>query len=243
MIVVSPNHHPEADRVWREVLGGRVNGARVLGAAQAKYLAPLFDRYDMLVTYASNISFDIPNNVKRIAVCWHQNWPKEEAFKTWQRVNVSLRDYEVDYFCNEHFIVDLIREGGGRAYYLPRFIDTTHYPKTNCTKTINTLWLGNRWRMFKGEYQLYCQSVEKPLCIDGGWLFNGEKKIRPVKREQVPLMLAKAKTVWAIGVSQLEAQFYGCEIVSYRGDVLPFYDENTIREYTKNLLDKIWTKR
>lgn len=243
MIVISPNHHPEADKFWREKSGGRINGARILGAAQAKYLAPLFDRYDMMVTYASDFPFEIPNNVKRIAVMHHANWPKEESFKLWQRVNVKLWGREVDYFCNEQFIIDLIKEGGGRAYYLPRFIDTSKYPHTLCIKTIDTLWLGNRWACFEGEYQCYCQSVKKPLCIDGGWLWNGQTKIRPVKREQVPIMLAKAKKVWAIGVSQLEAQFYGCDIVSYRGGILPFYDEVSIQKYVKDLLDKIWAER
>jgi len=244
MYIIGVNNHYAANKFWKERLGSKPNGARVLGAAMEKYLAPIIERYyDAAIFYAADlITPEMLDRIpldKKVFVAVHHNWPKEESFRCWQRVNVKLWGREVDYFCNEQFIIDLIREGGGRAYYLPRFIDTSKYPKTNCTRTIDTLWLGNRWACFEAEYQYYCQSVKKPLCIDGGWLWNGQTKIRPIKREQIPKILAQTKKVWAIGVSQLEAQFYGCDIISYRGGILPFYDEVSIQKYVKKLMEEI----
>ena len=240
MIVVSPNHHPEADKFWREKLGRKPNGARTLGSAQAKYLTDAMSPYyDMLITYASDYPFDIPKGAKRIAVMWHSNFPWMDGFKCWQRVNVRLIDYEVDYFVNEKPLLNLIKEVYPRAFYLPRFIDATKYPHTLCIKTIDTLWFGNKWNEFVFDFDTYIHSVKEPYWICHGEMGLGEKKIKPLNRMETLLTLAKAKKVWAIGVSQLEAQFYGCDIVSYRGGVLPFYDEVGIQKYVKRLMEEI----
>ena len=244
MIVVSPNHHPQADKVWRELLGSKPNGARTLGTAQEKYLADVFEPYyDMLVTYASDYPFEIPEGVKRIAIMWHQNYPWTEGFKVWQRVNCRLKSYEVDYFVNEEKLLSLIEEVGGRAYFFPRFIDTKKYPKFNCTKNIPTLWFGNPWREFSKEFEGYKLMNEHPWWICHGELGYGDEKKRALNRRETLQFLARAKEVWAIGISQLEAQYYGAEIVSYRGDVLPFYDEKMIVEEAKKLLGVIYPDR
>jgi len=244
MIVVSPNHHPQADKVWRELLESRPNGARTLGSAMAKYLAPVFEPYyDMLVTYASDYPFEIPEGVKRIAVMWHQNYPWTESFKVWQRVNCRLKKYEVDYFVNEEQLLKLINEFCDRAYYFPRFIDTKVYPKFKCTKNVPTLWFGNKWKEFSGEFEGYKAMVEHPWWICHGKLGYGEEEKKELTRRETLQFLARAQKVWSIGISQLEAQYYGAEVISYRGDVLPFYDEKTIVEEAKKLLGKIYPDR
>jgi hypothetical protein len=215
MEIVYPNHHPVADKVWREQLGSKPNGARTLGSAQAKYLAPIFEPYyDLMVCYASDYQFEIPEGTKRIAIMVHQNYPWAEAFKVWQRTNVRLLEYEVDYFANEQKIVDLINSGGGKCFYLPRFIDTKKYPKFNCTRIYDCLWFGNPWNEFKKEFDYYKDTT------NGWWICHNQfgKKDKVIKdkleRTETLRLLAQAKEVWAIGVSQLEAQYYGCKIVS-----------------------------
>ena len=243
MEIIAPNSHPTADKVWREQLGSKPNGARTLGSAQAKYLAPLFEPYyDEMVCYASDYQFEIPEGAKRIAVMVHQNYPWVEAFKIWQRTNVKLKRYEVDYFANEPKIVELIRQGGGKCFYLPRFIDTTEYPIFSDIKKYKHLWFGNPWNEFKKEFEYYKDTTH------GWWICHGrfgrnDKVIKELNRFETLRILSQAKEVWAIGVSQLEAQYYGCKIVSYRDGVLPFYNEDTIQDYTKDLLEKIWRER
>ena len=242
MIVISPDHHPVADKVWRELLGSKPNGARTLGAAQAKYLAPLFEPYyDMMVTYASDYEFEIPEGVKRIAVMVHQNWPLVEAARVWQRTNVKLKKYEVDYFCNEEGILKLIREAGGRAFYLPRFIDTSRYYKFNYEKTMPCLWFGNRWGAFVNEFEYYKQGGG--YWISQGQFGKGDHVIETPNRFRTLQLLAHAREVWAIGICALEAMYYGAEVVSYRGEVPPFYDQKKIIPYTKRLLKEIWAER
>lgn len=237
MIIIAPGSHPEADRFWKEKLGSKPNGARTLGGAIADNLSDIFEpHYDMLVTYASDYKFEIPDGVKKIAVIWHQNFPWVEGFKVWQRVNLKLQGYDVDYFVNESALLSLIKDVHKQAYYLPRFIDTTEYPKFNVEKEIKTLWFGNAWGEFRNEFDAYKSLAENPLWITHGKLGVGEKTIRGLSREETLEVLAKSQTVWAIGVSQLEAQYYGCNVASYRGEPLPFYDQNTIRDYLKDLL-------
>ena len=244
MYTISPGHHETADKFWKEKLGSRPNGARTLGSAQAKYLAPIFERhYDMLITYCSAFEFEIPKGVKKIAICWHQNYPWVEAFKQWQRVNIKLKDYEVDWFCNEETIVKLIREGGGRAFYLPRFIDTHEMPRPKIAKEYNTLWFGNQWGGFQNEFAMYKRNAREPYWVTHGVFGYGDKEIRKVNHEQSLEIVNKARTVWAIGVSQLEAQYLGARVVSYRGGILPYYDETTIPLYLERLLNKIWSER
>lgn len=244
MYIISPGHHPVADEVWRTKLNSKPNGARTLGSAQAKYLAGEFEKhYDMLVTYCSSFDFDIPEDVKKIAVCWHQNFPWVDAFKQWQRTNLKFKDYEVDWFCNEEKIVELINEGGGRAFYLPRFIDTKEMPKPKIAKEYDTLWFGNQWGGFQNEFAMYKRNAHKPYWVAHGTFGYGDKKIREVNHEQSLDIVNKARAVWAIGVSQLEAQYLGARIVSYRGKILPYYDETTIPLFTRRLLDKIWSER
>lgn len=244
MYIISPGHHPVADEVWRTKLNSKPNGARTLGSAQAKYLAGEFEKhYDMLVTYCSSFDFDIPEDVKKIAVCWHQNFPWVDAFKQWQRTNLKFKDYEVDWFCNEEKIVELINEGGGRAFYLPRFIDTKEMPKPKIAKEYDTLWFGNQWGGFQNEFAMYKRNAHKPYWVAHGTFGYGDKKIREVNHEQSLDIVNKARVVWAIGVSQLEAQYLGARIVSYRGKILPYYDETTIPLFTRRLLDKIWSER
>lgn len=237
MIIIAPGSHPEADKFWKEKLSSKPNGARTLGTAIANNLANIFEpHYDMLITYASDYKFEIPDGVKKIAVIWHQNFPWVEGFKVWQRVNCKLTDYDVDYFVNESVLLSLIKDVYKQAYYLPRFIDTTEYPKFNVEKDIKTLWFGNAWGEFQGEFAMYKNLVEKPMWISHGKLGCGEEVIKEVDREETLRTLARAQTVWAIGVSQLEAKYYGCDIASYRGEPLPFYDQSTIRDYLKDLV-------
>lgn len=244
MYIISPGHHKTADKYWKEKLGGKPNGARTLGSAQAKYLAPVFERYyDMLITYCSSFEFEIPRGVKRIAICWHQNFPWVDAFKQWQRTNLKFKDYEVDWFCNEKTIVQLIREGGGRAFYLPRFVDTDELPDPTDEKKFDTLWFGNQWGGFQGEFQTYKDNAHKPYWITHGTFGYGNKKIKDVTHEEALRLVSKARAVWAIGMSQLEAQYLGAKIVSFRGDILDFYDEKTIPLFLGRLLDKIWSER
>lgn len=239
MIVIAPGSHPEADTFWKEKLGSRPNGARTLGSAIAKNLADVFEPYyDMLVCYASDIKFDIPKGVKRIAVIWHQNYPWTEGFKVWQRVNVKLKNYDVDYFVNEQTLMNLIDDVYKQVYFMPRFIDTTEYPKFNCKKTIPTLWFGNAWGEFQNEFKNYKEMVAVPLWISHNKMAVGDKEPRELNRKTTLQTLAKTKVVWAIGISQLEAQFYGCEVISYRGPVIPFYDQDNIREYMGSFLQK-----
>lgn len=237
MIIIAPGSHPEADKFWKEKLGSKPNGARTLGTAIANNLADIFEpHYDMLITYASDFKFDIPEGVKKIVLIWHQNFPWVEGFKVWQRVNCKLIDYDVDYFVNESVLLSLIKDVYKQAYYLPRFIDTTEYPKFNVERDIKTLWFGNAWGEFQGEFAMYKNLAEKPMWISHGKLGCGEEVIKEVDRKETLRTLARAQTVWAIGVSQLEAHYYGCNIASYRGEPLPFYDQNTIRDYLKDLL-------
>ena len=237
MIILSPGHHPEADKFWKEKLGSKPNGARTLGGAIADNLADIFEpHYDMLITYASDFPFEIPEGVKKIAVIWHQNYPWTEGFKVWQRVNIKLKDYDVDYFFNEKKLAGLVKDVYSKVYYLPRFIDTKKYPKFDTFKAIDVLWFGNRWGEFRNEFEAYTKIIKDPRWISHGKYGIGEEDGKDIDRDTTLALLAKAKKVWAIGVCQLEAQLYGCEVFSYRGDVLPFYDQNTIRDYLANLL-------
>lgn len=240
MNIISPGTHPVADKFWKEILHEKPNGARTLGAAQAKHLADLFEPYyDLMVCYASEYDFDIPKGTKRIAIMTHQNFPWTAGFKSWQRVNNKLKGYEVDYFMNEPKLIGLVREVGGRAFYLPRFIDTNEYPKIVGETQIPTLWFGNAWGEFQGEFEMYKQQKE-PYWITQGRFGCGEEVIKDnLDRSTTLTILASAKKVWAIGICQLEARYYGAEVVSYRGELLPYYDEKTIRPYTKRLLKDV----
>lgn len=244
MHIISPGNHPTADKFWKEMLGSKPNGARTLGAAVTKNLADIFaEHYDMLVAYASDYDFEIPDGVKKIAVIWHSNFPWVEGFKAWQRVDIKLKKYDVDYFVNEFVILSLIKDVHKNTYYLPRFIDTTQYPKTKVKKDIKTLWFGNAWGEFQYEFGMYKSLAEKPMWISHGKLGCGDETIKELDREETLKTIARTQTVWAIGVSQLEAHYYGCDIASYRGEPLPFYDQNTVREYLTDLLNnKIGTK-
>lgn len=240
MIVIAPGKHPEADKFWKEKLGSKPNGARTLGTAIEKNLTDIFEQYyDMLVCYASDFNFEIPDGVKKIAIIWHQNFPWTEGFKAWQRVNLKLANYDVNYFVNESVLGSLISHAykQSRVYYLPRFIDTFEYPVFKVKKDINTLWFGNAWGEFKSEFEMYKNLVDKPMWITHGELGRGEETIKKLTREETLKTVARAETVWAIGVSQLEAKYYGCNITSYRGEPLPFYDQNTIRDYLRSLLE------
>ena len=240
MEIISPGHHPVADRFWHFALGEKPNGARTLGKAQAKNLADLFEPYyDLMVTYASEHEFDIPKGAKRIAVMVHQNYPWQAGLRSWQKVNSKLSNYDVDYFVNEETLLKLIKESGGRAFLLPRFIDTTEYPTFNVERTHPTLWYGNAWGEFQFEYETYLNSVAEPFWVSHGRLGFGDMPLGEVNRQKALEILAKSEKIWAIGVSQLEARFYGAEVVSYRGDILPYYDQHTIRPYVKKLLEEI----
>lgn len=238
MIIVAPGKHPDADKFWKEKLKCKPNGARTLGSAMEKNLADLFEPYyDMFVCYASDIDFEIPEGVKRIAVMWHQNFPWTDGFRCWQRVNNKLLNYEVDYYVNEPRLINIIKDVYPNVYYLPRFIDTTAYPKFDNKKTIKTLWFGNAWGEFTAEFDAYKHRVAEPMWITHGELGVGDRKLKELdSRTETLETLSKAEVVWAIGISQLEAQYYGAKVVSYRGPVLPFYNEKTIRSYTKKLL-------
>ena len=238
MIILAPGTHPKADKFWHEVLGSKPNGARTLGGAIADNLAGIFEpHYDMLITYASDFEFEVPEGVKKIAVIWHQNFPWTEGFKVWQRVNVKLKKYDVDYFVNESVLLSLIKDVYPKAYYLPRFIDTSNYPTFDVPRDNKTLWFGNAWGEFQNEFSMYKLLTEKPLWISHGQLGCGDDIIKDVDRKETLEILARTQTVWAIGVSQLEAMYYGCDIASYRGEPLPFYDQDTIKEYLVDLLD------
>lgn len=238
MFVVSPDNHTYANKVWLEQLNGKPNGARTLGAAAAKYLSDtMATRYDMLVTYASDMPFDIPDGVKTIAVMWHQNYPWSAGISAWRKMRASLASYEVECFCNEQKIVELIREQGGTAFYLPRFIDTTTLPAPK-EKRISNLWFGNRWGEFGAEFERY-KERKNPYWISQGVLGLGEKEIADLTHEQALEIVAEAKNVWAIGLCQLEARHLGANVFSYRGDVLPFYDQTTIVAYLEKLLSSL----
>lgn len=244
MNIIKPGNHPAADKFWETVLNKKPNGARTLGDAQAKWLAKCFEPYyDLLVTYASEYDFDIPEGTKRIAIMTHQNFPWVAGLRSWQKVNNKLQGYEVDYFINEQNLINLVKEAGGRAFYLPRFIDATKYPRFLHEKDIETLWFGNAWGEFQGEFAMYKNTVKNPVWITHGNFGAGDKTIRSLSRMETLAILARAKEVWAIGISQLEAQLYNCDIVSYRGPVLPYYDQKTIVPYTKELLNKIWSEK
>lgn len=243
MYIISPGHHPEADKFWKEKLSCKPNGARTLGAAITKNLSKTFEPYyDMLITYASNFPFEIPEDVKKIAVIHHENFPWVDGFRAWQKVNNKLKDYEVDYFVNEQKILGLIKDVYPRVFYLPRFVDTEELPKVETVKDIDTLWFGNAWGAFQTEFGSYKGLMKKPYWITHGEFGLGEEKIKDIDREETLKTVARAKTVWAIGVSQLEAQYYGCKIFSYRGPVLPFYNQKTIRQYLSKLLREINSK-
>lgn len=244
MKIISPNHHPEADKIWRGVLGAKPNGARTLGKAIADNLADVFSEYyDMLVAYASDYPFEIPAGTKNIAVIWHQNYPWVEGFKVWQRVNIRLLDYNVDYFVNEWKLLNLIKDVYKNVYYLPRFIDTREYPNFNLKKNIQTLWFGNAWGEFRGEFSSYKKTNPEPYWVSHGTFGIGEEKLKDIDRKEALKILSRAKKVWAIGVSQLEAQYYGADIISYRDGILDFYDQESIRGYVEELLKKIWAER
>ena len=242
MIVIAPGKHPTADKFWKEELHSKPNGARTLGSAIEKNLLDLFEPYyDMLITYASDFEFEIPAGVKKIAVIWHQNFPWTEGFKAWQRVNIKLKKYDVDYFVNESVILSLIKDVHKNAYYLPRFIDTTQYPKTKVKKDIKTLWFGNAWGEFQYEFGMYKNLVDKPMWITHGRLGCGDEVIKEdLTREETLNLVARSRVVWAIGVSELEAMYYDCEVVSYRGEPIPFNDQNTIRNYLEDLLKSVY---
>lgn len=244
MAIISPKNHTEANKVWKEMLGSRPNGARTLGEAQAKYLSKEFAKYyDLLVTYCVNYPFEIPEGTKRIAVMWHQNYPWTEGFKQWQRVNIKLKDYQVDYFVNEHKMVNLIKDVNGNAFFLPRFIDTETLPKP-LEKTIDVLWYGNRWNEFQAEFNMFMSRASTPFWVSQGKFGKGDKVIKDnLTHEESLDILRRARIVWAIGISQLEAQALGAEVVSYRGPALPLYTEKTAPVYLRRLLDKIWSER
>ena len=243
MIIVAPGSHPEADKVWEQTLNKKPNGARVLGNWQKIHLSKLFEPYyDMLVTYAAEIPFDIPKGVKRIAICWHSNFPWAAGITKWRRVNKTLAGYEVDYFVNEQHLIELIEEQGGRAFYLPRFVDTKALPKPKEEKTIPTLWYGNRWAEFGAQFAKYSRR-KHAYWISGGFFGKGDKALYEVDRKDALRILNEAKYVWAIGVSQLEAKYLGAEIISYRDAPLPYYDQKTIVPYTKELLNEINLRR
>lgn len=243
MRLITPQNHRKANKVWRELLHSKPNGARTLGTAGAKYLSSVFEPYyDMFVTYAPDIEFPIPNDVKKIAVMWHQNFPWVAGITKWRMVNNFLGEYEVDYFCNENHIVELIQESGGNAYYLPRFIDTTTLPKPSEDKYIPNLWFGNRWAEFATEFERYKREVEKPYWISGGKFGKGEEVLYDINRRDSLEILNHTSKVWAIGISQLEARYFGADIVSYRDEPHKYYDQNTIVEYAERLLDYIHSK-
>lgn len=235
MLIISPENHENANKIWREKLDCKPNGARTLGTAAAEYLAPaLAPYYDLFVTYGVDIEFPIPDGTKNIAVMWHQNYPWAAGITAWRRVNERLSGYTVDYFCNEETIVALIREAGGRAFFLPRFIDTTTLP-TPKPKRISNLWFGNRWGEFGVEFQLFLNN-KKPYWISQGVFGIGEKEIAELDHEQALEIVSEAKNVWAIGLCQLEAKALGANVITYRGEPLPFYDQNTIVDYLKDLI-------
>lgn len=241
MYIVKPGKHPVADKIWKEQLGGSMNGARTLGTAQAKHLSKLFEQvgYDMLVTYASDMDFEIPGNVKRIAVMWHANYPWLAGVSLWRKVDAKLGKYQVDYFSNEPHLVELIKEQGGRAYYLPRFIDTKTLPIPKKDKSIPSLWLGNRWASFENQFQRYISSNKTPCWISQGKFGVGKEEKYTINREDTLEILNDSKVVWAIGISQLEAMYLGCKVIPYRDGLLPFYDQNTIKVYLRALLQSI----
>lgn len=239
MKIVSPGNHPTADEFWEKSLGGKPNGARTLGSAMAKYFPPLLGPYfDLMVCYSASFDFEIPEGTRRIAVFGHQNHPHTDGFKVWQKVNLKLKDYETVYFYNDPTMVTLIKQFAP-CYLLPRFIDTELYPNLSRKKTIDTLWLGNVWGAMEGEFDMYKRSNPKPYWISKGVFGLGDKKIKELNRTETLKKLALAKKVWAIGVSQLEAKYYGCEVVSYKNEVIPYYDQHTIIPYLEKLLKKI----
>lgn len=243
MIIVAPGSHPQADTVWKELLKGKPNGARTLGSWQRFHLAKLFaPYYDMFVTYAADIPFEIPEGVKKIAVCWHQNYPYAAGISKWRKTNRMLAGYEVHYFVNEPHLIELIHEQGGRAFLLPRFVDTKSLPKPRKEKTIPTLWYGNRWAEFGREFCEYCK-LPHPYWVSGGFFGKGEEALYEIDRRDALKILGMAKDVWAIGVSQLEAKYLGATVHSYRDKELPFYDQRTIVPYTQKLLEKINLRR
>ena len=243
MKVVSPGHHPAADKFWKEELNCKLNGARTLGSAMAKYFPPLLEPYfDLMVCYSASFPFEIPAGARRVAVFCHQNYPYPESFNLWQKIHLKLRDYETIYFYNDPTMVKLVGDFAP-CYYLPRFIDTTAYPKLHCNKVIDTLWLGNAWASVSGAFETYKKENTKPYWISKGTFGCGDKKIRELTRLETLQKLCSAKRVWAIGISQLEAQYYGCEVVPYKDGVLPFYDQNSIRGCLKDLLEKARAER
>ena len=242
MKVISPGHHPTADKFWRKQLKCNPNGARTLGSAMAKYFPPLLENYfDMMVCYSASFSFDIPEGTRRIAVFGHQNFPPTEGFRVWQKVNAKLKGYEVIYFYNDPTMVKMINEFG-RAYLLPRFLDTDDYPTIKAGKIFDTLWLGNVWDSVQGMFDAYKETATYPYWVSKGVFGFRDMEIKQVNREETLRLLAQTKTAWAIGISQLEARLYGCDVVPYKDGVLPFYDQHTILPYLQRLLDEIGPK-
>ena len=247
MKIIGVGSHPVADDFWKNVLGGKPNGARVLGANQEKFLAPIIEKYyDAAIFYAADLVSDemlkdIPKG-SRIFVAHHQNYPWAAGISKWRRVNKQLAEYEVDYFANEPHIIELIDEQGGRAFLLPRFIDVKALPKPKEEKTIPTLWYGNRWAEFGAQFAKYSQ-IKHPYWISGGFFGKGEKALYEISRKDALRILNDAKYVWAIGVSQLEAKYLGAKVIPYRDDLLPYYDQKTIVPYVKELLNEINLRR
>lgn len=244
MYILDPSNHTEANKVWRGLLGGRPNGARTLGEAASKYLSPVLEpHYDMFITYAADLPFEVPKGVRKIAVMWHQNFPWASGIAVWRKVNSVLWEYDVDYFCNEKQLVTLIKENGGRAYYLPRFIDTTTLPTPQKKKHIDTLWFGNKWDEFRKEFTKYQWSVATPYWLSHNIFGKGDDRLYDLDREDALSIVNDAKVVWAIGISQLEAQYLGANVLSYRGDVLPLYDQTTAPLYLAKLVQCIQDQR
>lgn len=245
MFVIDPTNHTKANKKWETVCAGVPNGARTLGLSVSKYLAPtFFPYYDLLITYCANVPFDMPEDVKKIAVIHHQNYPRIAAVKGWRELNRMYSGYTLDFFCNVEEVVDLFREqqafhhSKGKTFFLPRFIDTTTMPEPKEKKEIPTLWFGNRYGAFEKQFSQYLKKNEHPYWLSKNVFGVGERELFKIEdREDVLEIVNSAREVWAIGICQLEAKYLGATTHSFiRNGDLPLYTEKTIVPYLEELL-------
>ena len=246
MYIIDPSNHENANKKWEKVCNSVPNGARTLGLSTSKYLSDTFaPYYDLLITYCASVPFEMPGNVKKIAIIHHQNYPRSAAVSSWRKLNKMYYGYTLDFFCNVEEVVDLFREqqdfyrSKGKTFFLPRFIDTTTLPKPKKDKTIPTLWFGNRYGSFNKQFNDYIKKQPYPYWLSKNVFGIGDKELFEIEdREDVLEIVNSAKEVWAIGICQLEAKYLGATTHSFIKDGdLPLYTEETIVSYLQELLE------
>lgn len=183
---------------WRnENPEDRNNGAYWYAREIEDIILPALENLDVTVVTVAATQYTSRQIPDGSAVICHNNRTTIESYSRFFNKNIL-------WICSKHSTVNILKEAGENAVYIPLSIDTQHVSKFKTSKTKDIAYVGNPW----GFKESYLKSLPKNIA-----------QLNGLERDDLLAEMAKYKRVIAEGRCLMEAQVLGA-----KGEV-PVYPE------------------